>query len=57
MKLCIDCKYYVKGVVQKCAHPNNLSLVDGKPDTTCEYQRTYFCGREGKNFKSKDNKV
>jgi hypothetical protein len=64
MKLCIDCKYYLKGVQNyswiresQCLHEDNKSPVDGKPDESLNRLRMSLarCGREGKWFEPKQS--
>jgi len=57
MNLCIDCVHMRKGTypIFLCAHPEALSLVDGKPDLHCRdarIEKTY-CGTEGKWFEAR----
>lgn len=69
MNLCIDCKYYsipvlvpgwfflpkVEGSPQ-CGHPDLLSKVDGKPQSSCSIQRGFNsseCGPAGRLFQPK----
>ena len=60
MKLCIDCKYCTPdrdmpdySNYSRCAHPSELSLVDGKPTEYCSSTRVRVCGPEAKLFEPK----
>lgn len=68
MKLCIDCKYYKKGISfpqwgisgrDKCEHPEIVSPVDGRAEIECDVLRGEkgLCGEKGAWFEPKNYKA